>query len=362
MKRNTTILIILLASFLSIANAQSVQISATGFNNFKTVTLKVFDAKTLQYVPIATKNTEADKPSVFNIDFSVPNLYELNFDEKDMVPVSITGPASILVKKENGKTVIKGSPGSEKIQVFLRSNNELQAKYFGKMKENLDKAMAENDQATVDKIQQQIPAAIESFLTEFRALIVDMGTTPEAYYAMQFSDFNKELDFIESRLNVFKKEQPNSPLTDALAKQVYQARVTAIGNTPPAFTARDIAGNAISLDDYKGNVLLVDFWAFWCRACRIENPKLATLYSEYNAKGLEIVSISQDQSEDQWKKGIDKDGIGAWRHVWDKDNSISELYSVSSLPQNLLLDKDGKIVAKNLSADDLRQILGELLH
>ena len=76
-------------------------------------------------------------------------------------------------------------------------------------------------------------------------------------------------------------------------------------------------GNIISLSLLKGKVVLVDFWASWCRACRIENPKFAHLYEEYQAKGFEIISISKDENESKWQKAIEKDRVAAWIHIWD---------------------------------------------
>ena len=134
-----------------------------------------------------------------------------------------------------------------------------------------------------------------------------------------------------------------------------------MGSTPPPFEAKDKEGKLLKLSDFKEKVLLIDFWAAWCQACRVENPKLASLYQKYQQKGFEIISISQDETKENWVNAIQKDGIDSWHQIWDQDNSISEKYSVSSLPQNVLLDKKGKIIAKNVNAEMLSKILSGIL-
>ena len=184
-----------------------------------------------------------------------------------------------------------------------------------------------------------------------------MGLVLAGFYALQYSDFNKELQFIESRLLAYQKEAPSSILTRSLEKLVYRAKTTAIGHTPPDFTALDSEGKEVSPKQFKGKVLLIDFWANWCRACRIENPKFAELHKLYKDKGFHVLSITQDVKEEYWKDAIKLDGIEGFQHVFDTGNKISKLYNVSSLPQNLLLDEEGIIIAKNLNADQLERML-----
>ncbi len=91
--------------------------------------------------------------------------------------------------------------------------------------------------------------------------------------------------------------------------------------------------------------------------CRVENPKLAVLYEKYQPENFEIISISQNESTAQWVQAIEKDGIDAWAQIQDKDRSLSTLYSISSLPQNILLDNSGKIIARNITAEELATLL-----
>ena len=343
------------------SNNSTIVIKGEGFyDEFNKISLKYFDYNTLRYQIIESQLLTTDNPSFeFKIPFENSNLYELNFDDKEFIPISVENDNTISIKRIDKKTIIEGSESSKSAVSFREQNDQLQAKYFSQLKIDFDKAMSENNQEKIQELTQQSEILIQDYLKEFREKIIELGTTPAGYYALQFSDFNKEMDFIEKRLIAFKKEAPNSNVTKALEKQVYQAKVTSVGNIPPQFESETNMGKLISLSDYKGKVLLIDFWASWCRACRVENPKFAVLYEKYKTKNFEIISISQDESDEQWLKSIQKDGINLWTHLRDSDQSISKLYSISSLPQNILLDESGKIIAKNISAEELSHILSE---
>ncbi len=342
--------------YAGIGYGQKMKISGRVSAEVKQVVLKAFDEKELGYKQMDLQEVKNGKYS-FDLKFDQPNLYEVQFDNGKNARLSISGKRDIQVNYLNDKVDILGSEESLKLIDFERENGALQGKHFGQLKKDADAAMAAGDQEALAEIQQRSVTAIEAFLKEFRALLIDMGETPAGYAAIQFSDFNKEIDFISERLEAFEASIPESPVTKALARQVYRSKVVAIGKTPPAINAKDREGKSFNLDQYKGKVVLIDFWAAWCRACRIENPQFVDLYGSYQPKGLEIVSISQDKKKKTWEEAIAKDGIGIWRQVQDKDGSISELYSVSSLPQNLVLNREGKIIGKNVTAEQLKELL-----
>lgn len=342
--------------YVTVSFGQKMKISGEVSADVKQVVLKVFDEKELGYTQVDLQEVKSGKYS-FSLKFDQPNLYQVQFDDGKNVVLSISKSDDIKVNYETDKIDIVGSDESLKLIDFERQNGALQGKHFGQLKKDADKAMAAGDKEALAEIQQRSATAIQEFLKEFRTLLIDMGETPAGYAALQFSDFNKEVDFISERLEAFKASIPESPVTKALARQVYRSKVVAIGKTPPAINAMDREGEPFGLDQYKGKVVLIDFWAAWCRACRIENPQFVELYDDYQVRGLEIVSISQDKKRKTWEEAIAKDGIGIWRQVQDKDGRISELYSISSLPQNLVLNREGKIIGKNVTAEQLKELL-----
>jgi len=360
MKKQLYIVVLLVAATGKLWPQDLITVQGTGFTDHARVSLKAYSDIQLGYEVLETQMLDKEGNFSFQIPFSEPNLYELNFDEKEFVPLSVSGGGTIQVDRKEGRTHIEGSESSQKIQDFQKQNEALQARYFGQLKTDMDRAMEEEDQERIDLLMQEAENAIRQFLPQFRALVVSLGTTPEGFYALLYTDFIKELAFVGSRLAAFQKEAPASILTRSLEKLVYRAKHTAIGQSPPDFTATDSEGNEVSLAQFKGKVLLIDFWANWCRACRVENPKFARLYAQYKDQGFHVLSISQDVPREHWKNAIRMDGIEAFQHVLDERNILSGLYSISSLPQNLLLDREGIIVAKNLNAEQLERLLSDM--
>ncbi len=353
----TRILLSLMAMiYASEVFGQKMKISGNVSGEVKQVVLKAFDEKQLGYTQVDLQDVKKGAYT-FSFKFEQPNLYMVEFDGEKSARLSISRSGDIQVNYQSDNVEILGSPESLKMIDFERQNGELQGKHFGQLKKDADKAMAGGDREALAEIQSRSTIAIQNFLKEFRVLLIEMGETPAGYFAIQYSDFNKELDFISERLEAFQANIPESPVTKALARQVYRAKVVAIGKIPPAISTVDSKGKDFNLKQYQGKVVLIDFWAAWCRACRIENPQFVKLYSEYQSKGLEIVSISQDRKKKTWEEAIAKDGIGIWRQVQDKDGSISENYSISSLPQNVVLGRDGKIIGKNMTAEGLKELL-----
>jgi peroxiredoxin len=129
------------------------------------------------------------------------------------------------------------------------------------------------------------------------------------------------------------------------------------------FSQADPAGKPVSLSSFRGKYVLVDFWASWCRPCRMENPNVVKAFNKFNNKNFTVLGISLDREKDPWIKAIEKDGL-VWTQVSDLkfwENEVAQLYRVQGIPQNFLVDPNGKIVAKNLRGEALETKLCELL-
>ena len=137
-----------------------------------------------------------------------------------------------------------------------------------------------------------------------------------------------------------------------------------IGARAPEIALSDVNGKIIKLSSLKGNVVLIDFWASWCRPCRAENPNVVKLYNKYKNKDFTIYSISLDQDRKKWIDAINQDQLSWPNHVseltgWKSTPGIQ--YGVSSIPKTFLIDKDGIIIGYDLRGSNLEKKLSELL-
>jgi len=154
------------------------------------------------------------------------------------------------------------------------------------------------------------------------------------------------------------------PLGKQMAAKIEASEKTKMGKIAVDFTQIDTAGKAVKLSDYRGQYVLVDFWASWCKPCRAENPNLLKAYNKYKSKNFTILGISLDDEKGRkaWLGAVKYDGL-PWTQVSELKgrNKAADLYGVSAIPANFLIDPSGKIIAKNLRGEDLDKKLGELL-
>lgn len=187
-------------------------------------------------------------------------------------------------------------------------------------------------------------------------------THPDAFASMYYLAMNaKEYNLaeLEAAYNGLSSQYKNTQPAKALQSKIAAQKVMRDGGPAPDFTKTDIHGKRVSLSDFRGKYVLLDFWGSWCAPCRAANPHLKELYSKYAADGFEIVGIasekvsSQAQAEKMWKEAVAKDGL-TWTNLLNNEVPMQQdataTYSIEGYPTQILLDKEGKMIERWLGA------------
>lgn len=229
--------------------------------------------------------------------------------------------------------------------------------YFSKSKET---SAREKVEAVIDSIDKLMNEKV------YGEYVRKNPSSPLAMYALQqYAGWNIDADKVEPLFNTLSEATKNYPSAVDFRKNMEIARKTGIGKLAMDFTQNDTLGKPVTLSSLRGRYLLIDFWASWCGPCRAENPNVVKVFNKYREKGFHIIGVSLDRpgQKEKWIKAIHDDGLD-WTQVSDLqfwNNEVAKQYGIQAIPQNLLLDPEGKIIAKNIRGEELEQKVSEAI-
>jgi len=322
-----------------------------------------------------------DEKFVFEGKIDQAKMINLTINSvKGAIPLIIeNAEIKVTVNKDNMKaSKIEGSPANSALNSYNEQMNQLGTKQQ-EIRSKLRSVQQKGNTTNVSNLQTEIKN-ISSKVREFPYEFISKNKdNPFAIIQLQNLAKSKNADFskIESTLNSLSEAQKNSDAANNLKKEIEMKKLeiaaigaTEIGRIAPSFSGPTPDGKTLALNDVKGKLTLIDFWASWCKPCRRENPNVVKVYQKYHKKGLEIISVSLDGSRNQrdpkasWIKAIEDDKL-TWSHVSNLNyfnDPIAKAYNIRSIPATFLLDEDGKIIAKNLRGDALEKKVAEYLN
>jgi thiol-disulfide isomerase/thioredoxin len=323
--------------------------------------------------PIDTVQLDEKGEFTINAPVSETGFYRLKLSEKNFATlileagqkVKITGDAQDL-----GNTYkVEGSPDSE---LFWELNQRSAENY--RRRDSLQRTfqafinMAGNDSVKIDSMSKQLEKPYMGLINEHNKYLQSfIEKNPTSFASLAAIQQLPAEEFLPTYIKLDEglySKYPNSNYIKAFHESVSSQRKMAIGTAAPEITMNTPEDKPLSLSSFKGKVVLVDFWASWCGPCRAENPNVVKAYNKYRSKGFDIYSVSLDKDKDKWISAIKKDGLSWPGHVSDFkhwQSPVVQLYNFNGIPYNVLLDKNGNIIAKNLRGEDLEKKLEEVL-
>ena len=299
-----------------------------------------------------------------------PGYYRLSFYGKQFVTF-ILDKSDVEVNADgnnaNGFFEVKGSPDQDLImKVQSVMNNVQNSPDLMQLETEFSLASSNQDLPRITELQNEYMRIITKGHDLVAAILKDQPVSLGVINLLQQNnllDRDKYYELYVSTADKLKKEWPDYAASKEFVAMVDKMKVTAIGQITPEIEMPNPDGQVIKLSSLRGKYVLVDFWAKWCGPCRRENPNVVKAYNKYKTKGFEVFGVSLDRNKEDWVQAIQEDGL-TWTQVSDLkyfESKAASDFNITAIPFSILLDPQGKIIAKNLRGAALDKKLEEVL-
>lgn len=368
------ILLLALLLFPFLSNAQN-KLSLKGdVKNLKTV-------KTVYLIHLDGRNEKIDSVKTtsgkfeFNIELNSPALAILLLDHtgndlttkgtpKDIYRFFIEpGNATLTAVDSIKNSNLKGLPVADDFALLNKNTQKAEDGLVALNQEFTalsDKERAK--EAVVKGFQDRYLALLEDRKEIIAEFIMEKPKSFVSLYSLNADLATEDMSVaqVEKAFNALADELKATPMAKSVEQKLALAKVTGIGVLATDFEEGTPENIKVKLSSFKGQYVLLDFWASWCGPCRQENPNVVEAYETFENKNFTVLGVSIDSKEDKWAEAIKKDGL-VWTNILDRTQNIARTYGINAIPKNFLLDPEGKIIAKNLRGPALLEKLKEVL-
>ena len=308
---------------------------------------------TMVYLRLATEGGENSRKNATYI-FVEPGKLKLNLRKGHFEDLIMTGSKT---QNEYDALKLRKAKFTNSLKPLGDNYDKLNLEYIQAMKRTKDEDTLSYYLNRATEAKEAMEPLLKKLDSIDKRFIADNPSSYVTAYLMRFKVSGMELAEIQRIYDQMPTSMQNGYYGKGLKDELDKLKRGSPGAKAYMFSSNDINGERLSLADFKGRYVLLDFWASWCVPCRRGNPHLLELYQKYKDKGFEIIGISDDDANHEaWKKAVAKDGIGVWKHVLrgysrtpveDKNpNDLSSAFGIHSLPTKILVDPSGVIIGR----------------
>jgi peroxiredoxin len=304
----------------------------------------------------------------FGLELTEIGFYRLYFDKNSFIVFILSPNDKITIEGKFPNlmqtTVIKGSIDNELLRIgslLMQSNYQKSDSLQKVFQANQNNP---NGQEMLAGLTEQYESLMKLENDFIKGLI---DKYPDSFFNLAFIeklDKEKDIEYYSKLDKGLQKKYPSSDYVKSFHSNVQELMKLMPGSPAPEIDLPGVDGKNIKLSSLKGKVVLIDFWASWCKPCRMENPNVVKMYNRFKDKNFTVFSVSLDKQKENWLEAISKDNLTWPNHCSDLafwSSAVVPLYNIQGIPLTVLIDKEGKIIAKNLRGQELEQKLESIL-